>query len=356
MLYWLDTLIGLVVILLAVSLVIMVLTQIVVALLNLRGYNLKKGIQTLLENTGVDLEKYSEEITNAVLNHPLISDKKSWILWWKNATAIRKKEFLDILEIISLTGDEVWKIKIRDNLNDIKEKIENWFDSVMDRATQIFIRHTRISTVIFSIIVAFALHLDMFSLFHQVSTDAELRASLVASSDAVLKKADEVIGQYSVVPAVYSESILQLKLQDTTGIADQLEDPPVFSSREDAVNWIRQQLEVEAHSDSMIKLYGAIVDSNLTNYVEKMKDQAFSIKNELGKTKLQLIPEPYHIFDYSLGSKHFWGVLIMAAFLSLGAPFWFKALKTLSALRPVLASKEDKERKNREEGDTSDNI
>ncbi len=39
----------------------------------------------------------------------------------------------------------------------------------------------------------------------------------------------------------------------------------------------------------------------------------------------------------------------MAAFLSLGAPFWFKALKTMSALRPILAEKEEKERKNHNE-------
>jgi hypothetical protein len=33
-----------------------------------------------------------------------------------------------------------------------------------------------------------------------------------------------------------------------------------------------------------------------------------------------------------------------AALLSLGAPFWFNALKTLSNLRPVLANREQKER------------
>jgi hypothetical protein len=36
---------------------------------------------------------------------------------------------------------------------------------------------------------------------------------------------------------------------------------------------------------------------------------------------------------------HFWGVLASAALLSMGAPFWFNALKTLGNLRPMLASK-----------------
>jgi hypothetical protein len=34
------------------------------------------------------------------------------------------------------------------------------------------------------------------------------------------------------------------------------------------------------------------------------------------------------------------GVLMTAALLSLGAPFWFNALKSMSNLRPVVASKE----------------
>ena len=35
--------------------------------------------------------------------------------------------------------------------------------------------------------------------------------------------------------------------------------------------------------------------------------------------------------------KYFWGVGVTAGLLSLGAPFWFNALKTLSNLRPILA-------------------
>jgi hypothetical protein len=34
------------------------------------------------------------------------------------------------------------------------------------------------------------------------------------------------------------------------------------------------------------------------------------------------------------------GVLATAALLSLGAPFWFNALKSMTNLRPILASKE----------------
>jgi len=347
MLQWFDTLLGLVIILLAISLVIMILNQIIVAILNLRGNDLKSGIKLLLKNSGLEVDEYVKEISNKVLTHPLISDKSGWSGWWKYATTIRKEECIKILEIMSKEkGSENWRNKLRENISDIKETMENWFDNVMDRVSQIFIRHTRISTIFFSIIVAFTLHLDIFSLFHQIYNDAELRASLVATNNAILNQAEEVIGSSSVIPAVYKNSILQLKRQDETRITDALGDPPAFNSREDGENWIREKLAGNEHTDSLVIKYGELINTNLSNSVEKMKDRAYSIKDELEKTKLQLVPEPYPgLLKSSFGENHFWGVLIMAAFLSLGAPFWFKALKTMSTLRPILAEKEDKEKR-----------
>ena len=42
------------------------------------------------------------------------------------------------------------------------------------------------------------------------------------------------------------------------------------------------------------------------------------------------------------------GLLLTAALLSLGAPFWFNVLGDLLKLRPMLASKEDAQRNERE--------
>jgi len=74
-------------------------------------------------------------------------------------------------------------------------------------------------------------------------------------------------------------------------------------------------------------------------------DNLNSILND--KLKFQLIPDPYPkpFYNYWTPSwLHFWGILASAALLSLGAPFWFNMLKTLSNLRPVLANKEQQER------------
>jgi hypothetical protein len=344
MLQWLDTLIGLVVIILSVSLIIMILNQIIVALLNLRGRNLKNSIVLLLENSSDELKDYADKISQKALSHPLVSDKRSKSGYMSLATTIRPKELLGILDLLSGTGEEEWQKKLKQYLPKITESVENWFENIMDRAAQSFVGQTRIWTIVFSIIIAFALHLDAFRLFEQISSDAELRASLVASSSAILNQAESVVGGSGDVPAVYSRSIVQLK--EVYPAAAELPPPPAFASREEGENWIREQIGNSNQADSLVIHYRSLIETSLKSSIERLQDKAFSIKNDIEKSRLQLIPDPYPGFNYTLGSKHFWGVLVMAGLLSLGAPFWYKALKSMTALRPILAEKADKEKRN----------
>ena len=343
MLQWLDTLIGLVVILLTVSLVIMILNQIIVALLNLRGRNLKNGVMLLLETSDEELKEYAEKITQAALSHPLISDRRGKSGIMSLTSTIRPEELIAILGKIADSGEEEWQKKLKKHLAGITENIENWFDNIMDRAAQSFVGQTRIWTVIFSVIIAFTLHLDAIRIFEQISNDPELRASLVVSSGALINRADAALGETSIIPAVYSNSIIQLKEVDTTAAGLGL--PKEFASREEGEKWIREQIDDDELAEKLVVKYRTLIDASLSGSIEQLKDRATSIMDDLNKSKFQLIPDPYPGFNYSLGSRHFWGVLVMAAFLSMGAPFWFRALKTMSALRPILAEKADKEKK-----------
>ena len=162
--------------------------------------------------------------------------------------------------------------------------INQWFDSVMDRVSQRFVTHMRIWTIIFSIVIAFAAHLDAFQLLTQLSTDSELRARLVNSADALSKEADR------------AQLISTNEIPGTETAA-------------------REQL------------------TNAANNIQVILND---------KLKFQLVPNPYPQPFYNYWTpnwSHFWGIAACAALLSLGAPFWFNMLKTLSSLRPVLANK-----------------
>jgi hypothetical protein len=223
--------------------------------------------------------------------------------------------------------------------------INQWFDSVMDRVSQRFVTHTRIWTIIFSVLVAFALHLDALKIVTQLSTDAEMRSRLVASADALTKKADEIL----VAPASgsstdYVQAMKRLIKTHPTELAA-LGEPSAFTDLAGGKSWLSSRLQTAGIQDAekWQRDYELLVpQAALLNAADNLRS--------IWKDKLifQLIPDPYPNPWYNYWTPswlHFWGVLASAALLSVGAPFWFNALKTLTSLRPVLANKEQQERK-----------
>ena len=354
-----DTAIAFAVIMLGASLLIMIFTQGVSTLLNLRGAHLQRALQDLLGTLYPEQVGRAEEITREILEHPLLSDSAfgsgfhgnnkgpyrkfaalgacvfaaafSWVFFdtthtlmstgllvamlgvlvlvvvvvyrssnrWELATAVRKEEFFGMLEKLSVgksaaapamaeiatklraggplgerlagleslagsyqqaldalqkallsetadapvlellrrilaktddaqqrradvealrklvdqklhaTVDKILKLIEDDILNDANRanlmtrmkdatehglgNVETMFNAAMDRASQRFALWSRVITVLLSVAFAFVAHLDAIKLFKRLSSDAELRAKLVASSDAMMNQADKII-------------------------------------------------------------------------------------------------------------------------------------------------------------------
>jgi hypothetical protein len=392
-----------VVIITGVSLLITTLTQMVSALFALRGSNLRWGINTLLTHIDPDLAVHAKTISEKVLHHPLISDSSlsgfdlGLIKRWTLGSAIRKEEFIEILRLLAkptVTEEagapaEPWKKTLAQSLEnldreaaeslllaapEIKKALSNnpavaelvlsrmlaateqvtgrihqWFDSTMDRVSQRFTVHTRIWTVIFAVLVAFGLQLDAFKTLTQLSTDAELRSRLVASADSLLRKADEILISSTNGPSiVYVQAMEQLINSHTNELKD-LPRPSGFASVADGQQWLKTQLKAtnSTEADKWAEAYAALVPQAP---LRAAADNLHSLLSD--KLKFQLIPNPYPdpFYSYWFSSwLHFWGILASAALLSLGAPFWFNMLKTLSNLRPTVAHKEQEETKQSKE-------
>ena len=305
-----------------VSLLITTLTQMASAIFALRGSNLKSGIQTLLANVAPELSTHAKSISAKVLDHPLISDSvvsktSTWLPKRCHlATALRKDELMDVLKLIAHPLDPARPNEgsaeaeaLGKALSRLQAKafaataagqqavtdIELWFDRTMDRLFQKFVVQTRVWTIVFSVIVAFAVHLDSLLILNQLENNADMRASLVARSDAIQKMAD--------------------KAQDR--------------------------------------------EADLGTTIEDFKKKAVDLDKQMREAHLQLIPADHVWADVwpgwklnneSFSKRHLLGILASAALLSLGAPFWFNALKGLTNLRPIVATKQKRERKREEEG------
>lgn len=215
--------------------------------------------------------------------------------------------------------------------------------------------HTHWITVGASFAAAFVLQLDAIDLLKRVSTDSDLRAKLVARADAVQKQAENALSSAhkDVIDSGTHQQVVAELRKTYAQIPANLDTHADFASLAEAQKWLGEQLQADPQKDEIVDAYGhGVVIAKLGSSVQTMQNVAADYQ----KTGLQLLPEPYplnrtwpephwfYLFDrtWSWPLHRMLGILISAALLSLGAPFWFNTLKSLTNLRPILASEVDK--------------
>jgi hypothetical protein len=383
----LETLIAFAVVMLGVSLLITVFTQMVSGLFGLRGTNLLWGLRTLFATVDQRLVDQAE----AVLRRPLISDSAfskykdvpvigKLIGRWTLATALRPDELARELRYISAelkTSDPATALVIDNALTELDPeterkvkliagaitvvapasaeqvariaqqiaekteqtvgKLETLFNSAMGRVSARFGLQMRLWTVLFAGLLALVLHLDSFKLLEQLWSNPQMRASLVNSQDAMMREAASVVAlppgsaAASAEPLAYTAALDALKKKEPAATKDLGDVSPAFASLDSAVKWIEPKLIADENAKkTLITEYTKLVSAELM-------DRAKKIRGLLESSGFQLIPSPYPgLFSFG-GKRDVLGVLFTWVLLSLGAPFWFNALKTLSSLRPILA-------------------
>jgi hypothetical protein len=131
---------------------------------------------------------------------------------------------------------------------------------------------------------------------------------------------------------------------------------PKFNNVTEAETWLQNNLKPEVSPDRKNQLsakYRGRVISGL-------RAEAKNISDLFQNAGLKLLPEGLPKWDKDKSLKVFlsdwiaylwpdtrrnlFGILVTAGLLSLGAPFWYNALKTLSNLRPMVATKQEKQK------------
>lgn len=455
----LDMAIAFAVVMLVVSMLVTIFVQTASAAAGLRGTNLRWGVEQVLRVVHPELGDHAGTLADTVLRHPIISDSAMtrfawarelpvigrWLSRLHYAKAIRVQELVGIMDVLAgdtpvppnlsaattdaqrmayivatarqtieaqtvstVSAGAVQVARVAPHVRSgapvklDRDDLQSWFDAAMDRVSQRFVTHMRLWTVGFSIVVAFALHLDTFRLLSQLAANPDARARLAGVSDAIQRAAaatptvpsangaGETLVPATTVNAAQTPPMLYQDVMKrhvaTEESAKQIDPrlvPGFFPDRVTAAEWLRGAMvgvgkppnEIEA----AVATYEKAVDTALAataspreREVRQLSDQALTLRGVLGGTGFQLVPDPYHAWDMSPwwptpvwagvrfatlanlirnvlfvrpSNLHFWGILFSAGLLSLGAPFWYNALKTLSALKPTVANKEDQERR-----------
>lgn len=116
-----------------------------------------------------------------------------------------------------------------------------------------------------------------------------------------------------------------------------LEMRPGFADREDAVLWLRATLDGDPALENLTAAYEQEVNTQLGSDADKLLDHSASIKGELARSQVRLVPQEWT--GWTPGNGELPGLLISVVFLSLGGALCYNALKSLASLRPMPAVK-----------------
>lgn len=376
-----EILLGLTVVMLAASMAVTVLTHFFSGLANMRGKHLLRGLSDLLQQIDPGLQRQiAEHIARAVLVHPMISQ-----IGQRPGSVIQREEFAKLLidlaagdwpashkhpladqtkqALASLmqkngiadpaaTMDKVRACALELELanpalaSDMRHsmaliqqansrllgKINGWFDQTMDRVTDRFTAGTRFVNVVCSVVVVAALQLDTIDLVNRLAMEDHVRAALV----------EQAIGLNKAPQAS----------NDQAAAAQ-----PKTPALEDAVN---------AGLNKLLPVLGQPATTQPTNNspapatipaVQPATPDSAALKKQLEQLQaLGLV----NLIGSNDWCEHWHQVnpagLVLSVFLlSLGAPFWFEALKNLLRLRGALATRDDGQRQQRQTAQTGEN-
>ena len=384
MLAYLDTIIGFAVIMLGASLLITIITQLVSTLLSHRGANLRWGLETMFKNLPASSllndAKTAARVAEDVLTHPLISDsifslKPQWLGdRIRLATALSPDELIAILgdlatkpayvavaglpaeiatlinarslalerrltllktspALAGLPAETVGKV-MQDSVSTLANEageVEAWFNSTMDRVSARFTTYMRLWTIATALALAFGTGLNSVTLLNGLYSNGAFRQSVVGSATQMTDLADRVLanGPKDAVSKMYTDTVTKA-LADSGAQADAT--PSGVDSETAARTWMTAHVAEGAQRSSAVSaLDKALADQRLQDAAQLrtiLTDASFDVRQ----------------FRWNQ-SQPWWpqvpGVLVTAALLSLGAPFWFNTLKQLAGMRPILANKQD---------------
>ena len=319
-----DTLIGFATVMLGISLMITIINQMIASLLGHRATYLLAGVKDLLETLDPALKEHVDEIAKNILSHKLISDSffahsKFAPLRWRLATSIRPEELTKVLSLVA-TG-QAYEKNVKSILLDVNPTIKREADLIAGTVNSV------------GGVAALATADQLIKQLSEKASNAvgRLEAAFSSTVDRVSQRFTMQMRIWTVVFSLLAAFLFHMNvIRIYTTLA---EEPALRAS---LVN----------SSSEMMKYYQSLqTETSGVNGSRGLNETYTAVKSKLDDSGLNLFSLNGGVAAYKSLSE-FLSVLATAGLLSLGAPFWFNALKGLSSLRSSMSQKQAKEGEN----------
>ena len=338
MLKSLDVLIGLVVVLLALSMTVTVITQALTTLVNSRGAHLRRGLADLLQLVDPAFDATtSKALASRILTHPLVSGSSlpSWLdrllgSWGgpRLGNVVHREEFIKLLMGMALEQRPPGAATAT-----ARQGASG--DAVRDAVNSALASHGIDPKATLEAIRATSMELERTA--PELSNMARQSAAILtaAPNDFVAKITSWFDQTMDRTSQRFTASTRAVTFVGAFVVAFGLQvDTPGLVNRLAADDTLRAALIEQA----------TVMDAAHKNMPRELPspDRDKAIEREyrsfLARNGIIAIPSSFDREDYA---GRMLGMLLTALLLSLGAPFWYSALSRLLQLRSVLARKDD---------------
>lgn len=228
----LNVVVGIIFILLLLSLFATTVMELISALFGLRGRNLRYALKKMLADAGDD--KMYEEFKDSALYKQLSS---KWLGGYYPPSYLSSNNFSFILSNIveNLDGAELHdKInniqdeRLRTVLHQIvddtdsktkpfREKLEHWFDDIMDRASGWFKRDIQLYLIIIGFAIAVGFNADVIEIYQKLQDDPSARLEVYQTAQSYVAQRSETLIQDNSLKVDVNPSLLK-SLHDLDGL------------------------------------------------------------------------------------------------------------------------------------------
>lgn len=215
-------------------------------------------------------------------------------------------------------------------------KVNDWFDTVMSRASDRFALMTRYWTVAISLILVLYMGVDATHIYTTLKKDDALRAAWVAQVPALVEDAEKMLGEKRCAGLAQRALEQRVAAADTNEAVDKAITTAMPKSPAEPLTRRAEGLALleKAGQADQVKAFDVAYD----DLAKKCFGDALAEVKKRSESLEKVDP----LLIESRGLQNLPGMLLAWVLLSLGAPFWFNMLKSLSSLRPLIAERSDK--------------
>lgn len=297
-----------------------------------------RDILTLLQPSSTALAQAAQQLPSLVASLPVDEATKQNI----------NRQIQTIQTIQSKAG-----ISVQSTL----QSVEKWFGTAEDRAREWFATRAQQCNVVIAFLLAFGLQLDAIKLYRQLESDDAYRTALVGEAAVVQKQAQDLKEHADKAAEAANKDAAKADFDFWKKTAEDIRKQAAKLDKDVPAGF---QLFPTSYPRNLWEWFGFAKrhpsDGGATTTPAATNSENSATTTTPSPTPTatatpSATPAKVGFFscenlDFNIG--HLLGMLFFAALLSLGAPYWFNLLKTLTSFRPLLAQQVDQDKAKKE--------